>query len=369
MKILIINETSDLGGAETMAIELANALNSFSNNEVSFSSAKGVLIGRLDKKIKFFPISRYNHFNIIKLLFEFGKIFRQENFDLIHPQGGTIGTISGLAVKLFSPNTKVVITHHSSVFTRVPSHIGNIMFKKVGDMFIAISKEKFDSFIRSGYSKDKVALIPNFVDQSSLLTQTSEENMERIKHSLRLSNNERIILGVGRLLKSKRFDIFINSLVECARQAPNIKLLGIILGNGPEYRRLANMINGITLPNLRIKLLGFQKDVGAYLKNADLLLFTSEHEVLPMCLIEAISLGIPVVCSNIPGNNDIIEDSYNGFLVDNKQGDYSKSILRILNDNVLARNLSSNCIEKTKKLYDREQVISSILRVYESLIH
>ena len=67
MKIMIVNETSDLGGAETMAVELANALALISGNQVSFVSAPGVLVDRLDKAIKFFSIPRYQPSKIFRI--------------------------------------------------------------------------------------------------------------------------------------------------------------------------------------------------------------------------------------------------------------------------------------------------------------
>lgn len=80
MNILIVNETSDLGGAETMAIELANALSVIPGNQVAFASAVGILTERLESRILFFPISRYSSANIFKLFLEFRSIFSRNAF-------------------------------------------------------------------------------------------------------------------------------------------------------------------------------------------------------------------------------------------------------------------------------------------------
>lgn len=369
MKIIVINEISRLGGAEVMAIELANTLNSMPGYKIVFASAPGILMERLNNKIEFIPISRYSLSNIFKLFFEFKTIFRRERFDIIHAQGATIGIIAGITARIFSSGTKIIITHHSSNFTRTPPCVANFLLKTVTDMLVAISKVKYDSFIRAGLSNKKITLIPNFVNREYLLSQANPKNIVNLKNSLGVLQTEKVILGIGRLLPSKRFDIFIQTLVDCARRAPDIKIFGIILGDGPELRHLQDLINQYNFPNLRIKLLGFQHNVAAYFKITNIFLFPSEHEVLPMCLIEATSLGVPIVCSNIPGNTDIVENGFNGLLVDPIKMDYSNSILCLLKDNVLANNLSLNGIKKAMNEYDKDKVINNIIALYNSMVN
>lgn len=368
MNVIIINETSDLGGAETMAIELANALSIIPGNKVTFASAAGRLTERLGSKVKFFPISRYSPRSFIKIFFDLGFIFKSENFDVIHSQGATVGIIAGMAARIFSPKTKVIITHHSAKFTRIPSCLANFLLNSLTDKLIAISIARYNSFMKAGFSKTKVILIPNFIDRERLFSQASLENMTRLKDSLGVLNNERIIVGAGRLLPDKRFDIFIKTLIDCARQAPDIKIFGVVLGEGPEREHLQSLIDQVSIPNLRIKLLGFQSSVAAYLKIAAMFLFPSDHEVLPMCLIEATSLGVPIVCSGISGNSDIVEDGYNGFLVDPKRMDYPIFVLKLLKDNALAEKFSLNGIARARNTYDKSRVVADIFNLYDSLV-
>jgi glycosyltransferase EpsD len=368
MNIIIVNETSDLGGAEAMAIELANALSAVSGNKVAFASAAGMLTERLEGRVKFFPISRYSLRSFFKIYSELGSIFQKWNFDIIHAQGATIGLIAGIAARMLSPNTKVVITHHSARFTRIPSCLANFLLNRFVDKFIAISDARYNSFIKAGFNKEKVVLISNFVDRERLFSQAACENMTKLKYSLGVLDGEKIVVGAGRLLPDKRFDIFIKTLVDCARQASDIRIFGFILGDGPERRRLQDLVDRLAIPNLRIKLLGFQSNVGAYLKMADIFLFTSEHEVLPMCLIEATSLGVPIVCSDIPGNNDIVENKYNGFLVDPRKLDYSFPVLTLLKDNILAKQFSSNGTTKAEDSYDKGKVVTNIIHLYNSMV-
>ncbi|MFA5275587.1 MAG: glycosyltransferase [Candidatus Omnitrophota bacterium] len=367
MNIIVINETSNLGGAETMAVELANALVLLPGYHVVFASSPGILSGRLDNRIRFIAIARYSPAVIFRLFREFKRIFQGERFDLMHAQGATIGIIAGIAARMFSPKTKVIITHHSSDFTRIPPFAANFLFKKLTDMLIAISAEKYNSFMRAGFSAKKAALIPNFVDRERLYFYANPENVLGIRNALGVLPDEKVVVNVGRLLPGKRLDVFIRSLTSCAMQSA-FKIFGIIVGEGPERERLQSLIDQCSAPNLRIKLMGFQDNVPAYLKTADLLLFTSEHEVLPMSLIEAISLGVPIICADIPGNNDIVKNGFNGFLVDPRETDYSVPVLRLLNDAELSGKFSLNGIEKSAAEYDKNKIVAKIAGLYEALI-
>ena len=369
MRVLVINETLDLGGAETMALGLANALNDIPGNQVAFASSDGVLLNRLAKSVRYFPIARYKLLNIITLFFEFRMIVRELNPDVIHSQGATMGIVAGIAARIFSPRTKVVVTHHAIGFTRVPVGLANCLLKFSVDGFIALSRAEYNSYMRNGFGKEKVFLIPNFIDRNSLLLQAADGNVADVRLSVGVLPRERVIIGVGRLLAAKRFDVFLTTLFECARHDPQTRILGIILGDGPERQHLQEIIDQLDLPNLRLKLLGFRNDVATYLKMADIFLFPSEHEeVLPMCLIEATALGVPVVCSDIPGNNDIVEHSRNGFLVDVKKKDYSAFVLQLLQDESLRKRFGVHGIAKAEKCYDKNKVVVDILAVYESLV-
>lgn len=369
MKILVINETSDLGGAETMALELVNALSLIPGNQAGFVAARGVLTERLLKDVRYFPVSRYKPSLVLKIFSEFRGIFKEVQPDIIHLQGATIGIIASVAAKFFSPRTKVVITHHSVDFTRVPAWLANVLFKTCAHAFIAISKAKQASFFRDGYTRDRVFLIPNFVNRKHLQSTASDAAVDALRQKLAVMPEERVVVSAGRIVFEKRFDLFVTTLAECARQDRNVRIRGIVLGDGTERAKVQAMAEALNLDNLRIDFMGFQHNVAVYLRMADVFFFPTEwKEVLPMCLIEAIALGAPVVCSDIPGNHDIVHHGVNGFLVNVKDKAYAEPLLRLLKDEALRKQFSSNGIEKAAREYDKDKVVADIFNVYKKLM-
>lgn len=78
MKVLILNESLSLGGAESMSVELANAL-ADKNIKTYFISASDTLLNRLDKKIIFYEIPKYNLFSIFKIINKLSELFLKLN--------------------------------------------------------------------------------------------------------------------------------------------------------------------------------------------------------------------------------------------------------------------------------------------------
>lgn len=368
MKILVVNETSALGGAETMTLELVNALSQVPGQQVGFVSAPGVLTERLRKEVRHFPISPYRPSRIPRMFGEFIDIFREVKPDVIHPQGATVGIIASAAAKVSSPGTKVVLTHHSAGFTRIPARFANALFRSLAHALIAISEAKYASFMRDGFSAERVFLIPNFVDGKRLWAAATDADVEALRHETGVRPGERVVVGAGRLIPGKRFDQFVTTLAECASRDRSLRILGLVLGEGPERARLEGIAERAALENLRIRFMGFQGNVAAYLRMADVFFFPSEwREVLPMCLIEALAMGTPVVCSDIPGNRDIVEDGVNGYLVDVAGKDYAEPLLRLLADRDLAGKLSAQGIAKARREYEKDKVVADILAVYRKL--
>jgi glycosyltransferase involved in cell wall biosynthesis len=74
----------------------------------------------------------------------------------------------------------------------------------------------------------------------------------------------------------------------------------LIVGDGPEEENLKLIAKQKELNN-KIKFLGFRKDAGSLISNADLLLLTSDHEGVPTVILEAASYGVPIVCTKLAG--------------------------------------------------------------------
>jgi len=126
----------------------------------------------------------------------------------------------------------------------------------------------------------------------------------------RLTEKARVIVSVGRLVPWKGFD----DLIRIAKALPDVRVC--IIGEGPHRGALERLILEQGLSD-RVHLIGAcsRSEVFAYLLHADLFVLNSLYEGLPHIVLEAMSAGIPVIATDTGGTGELVQDHYNGLLV------------------------------------------------------
>ncbi|MGH8579633.1 MAG: glycosyltransferase [Gammaproteobacteria bacterium] len=142
---------------------------------------------------------------------------------------------------------------------------------------------------------------------------------------------------VGRLAPVKRPDLFLEITKETQKVCPG-RVSFYIIGDGPLHESICEFIRTNLLAG-SVHLLGFLPEVAPYLARMDLLLITSDHEGLPMSLLEAMCVRLPVVSHAVGAIPTVLRDGEFGFLVRTQEPrDYAKLIqLRLASPSVFTR--------------------------------
>jgi glycosyltransferase involved in cell wall biosynthesis len=155
------------------------------------------------------------------------------------------------------------------------------------------------------------------------------------------SENERIVLTVGRLIRTKNHDRLIRIFSKLI--APDWKLV-IVGGNALKQDGMSHLQKIINELNLcdRVILAGEQSDIGDYYRKSSIFAFTSSSEGFPNVIGEALSAGLPVVSYNcIAGPSEMIKNGENGYLVpvfDDKT--FQEKLQILISDNNLRNEMS-----------------------------
>lgn len=163
------------------------------------------------------------------------------------------------------------------------------------------------------------------------------------KSKLGLSGNKKYIIGVGRLIKRKNFEFFLNIL---AMLPDNV--CGIIVGDGPERYNLEGVAHKLNISR-RVIFTGYvdEQIKFQYLANSDIFFLSSIHEGFGIVLQEAMQTGLPIVAVNNGGQTDIVNEGENGFLMgSDKVADLASKIVELLQNKKLAQTISNNNREK-----------------------
>jgi glycosyltransferase involved in cell wall biosynthesis len=153
----------------------------------------------------------------------------------------------------------------------------------------------------------KLLRIPNGIDTQYYTPDEVEKKQTRA--SLRFLEQDIVVGFVGRLDPVKNLDFLLHVFDLCVKQDQKFKLL--IVGDGPERDRLEHLCRQRNLQS-HVNFTGQQATVLPYLRAIDVLLLTSLREQMPMIVLEAMAVGVPVIASDVGEIPYIIEDGVNG---------------------------------------------------------
>lgn len=272
---------------------------------------------------------------------------------LLAPLGVIIKKITGKPVAITAHGLDV--TYSNWLYQKIC--IGSL---KHLDRIIAVSRQTIEECVKRGVEREKCIFIPNGIVAPEMNRKFARQDLSRFLDVK--TENKKIILTVGRLVKRKGHAWFIANIL------PELKkdILYLVAGDGPEKENIERIIEKKNLSK-QVRLLGriSDKDLELIYRTADLFVMPNikvpgDIEGFGIVAIEAAAYGLPVVASAIEGIKDAIVDGKNGFLVSLKgKQSFTKTISRLLADNQrrkeLARKFTNFTIAKYswEKLADR----------------
>ncbi len=243
----------------------------------------------------------------------------ENRYDIIHTQSPIGGAICRLAARKARKKygTKVIYAAHGFHFFEGAPKKNWLLFypaekicARFTDLLITINGEDFSNATKRLKAK-KTIYIPGAgvdIDKYSL----TEAGRNSVRSELGVDDDTTVILSVGELIPRKNH---ITAMKALASINTDRKWLYIIVGRGKIDEELHASIKELGMEG-KIKMLGFRSDIADICAASDVYLFPSFQEGLPVALMEAMSVGLPVVGSRIRGNVDLIKDGEGGFLFD-----------------------------------------------------
>lgn len=217
------------------------------------------------------------------------------------------------------------------------------------------SRQRIQRFL---YPKAKGVFVQTNWAREAILKKELHKNVFTLPNPTEFSSKatglierEKIVVSVGRFIKTKHFDLLIDYFT-AANEKRDWKLF-IIGGDPNNVRNSDKLVQKIKEKNASdfIKLLGFQTDIASFLSKAQLFAFTSSSEGFPNSLLEAISHSLPCVAFDcIAGPSEMVDNDKNGFLVKlfDHEG-FVSSLHQLMYNDTLRLNFSEESFEKSKQ--------------------
>ena len=312
---------------------------------------KNLLTGiiTLTKKKQF--IKTENTISIDDILFLKTKLFiiielfvflysKRKSFDVIYVVSSHWHTFFAVLIcKILNKKVFIGITlsgvdspaiRSKNIFINIYYKFKNLQFK-LADKIMVNSPLVFDECIEVGYNKNKIEFIPNPVDVERFKPLNFNEKYT-LKKQLGYSLDEKIILFVGILNKRKGTHLLTEICSKLNSFKIDYKL--IIIGNQDsiESQKIIADINKFNKESKnKIIVKKPLNNIEDFYKISDLFLFPSFNEGLPNVIIEAMSCGLPVICSRLVGITDYLLDD-NSLVEVGNTVDFSEKAFKILSD-------------------------------------
>jgi len=222
---------------------------------------------------------------------------------------------------------------------------------KHSDVITAVSINVMENAVKLGLDREKCIVIPNGVD------------LDFFKTDKQFRENPRKIVYVGRLLANKGPQILLQSAKSVIRKIPDIQFL--IVGDGPLLAKLDKFCKENNL-NSNVKLLGRLEDIRPIMNESDLYVRPSYLDGMPLGVLEAMAMGLPVLATDIAGTKELIQHGKTGHLVRAGSADeLANEIIELLQNPDYMKKIAINGLEFVSSKFDWDQVTQEYEKCYK----
>ncbi len=214
---------------------------------------------------------------------------------------------------------------------------------------------------QQGLPADRLRVIPNGVETPSAAAMTGAA----VRQHLRLPPDAFLAGYVGRLAVQKRVNDLVWAVETLRQIRPQFHL--VLIGHGPERDRLERFAESIGCRD-NVHFLGHREDAAAWLPGFDAFCLASSFEGMSNSLMEAMSLGLPVVASDIPANRELVTHEQTGLLV--KLGDgvgFMQFFRRLMDEPDLGPRLGAAAKQHMQEHFSVAKMVERYTELYESL--
>lgn len=351
LRVLHLLPTTTFSGAENVVCQIINMLNNDAETDMIYCCPKGQISKiLLDKNVNHLCLNNFT----VK---EIKQAVRMYNPNLIHSHDVKAGIFAILAAY----NIPIISHIHGNDEKMRILSIKSITFGLTSFKFkhvFWVSQSSFKHYIFKNFLNKKSSMLYNVINVQDVREKANYPKLTKEK------KYEYDIIFLGRLSYAKNPQRLIKVIGAIKENKNNIKV-GII-GDGELMGEVKKLILKLNLEE-NIFLTGFLNNPLTTLIKGKIMLMTSRFEGTPMCALEAMALGIPIVSTPTDGLNDIIDDGVNGYLSCDDSTLAQKSFELITNDNK-RQEFSTKCLEKIVEINDINLYCEKIKNVYNDCI-
>lgn len=266
----------------------------------------------------------------MKALWQVEALMKQNTYAFCHchsPIGGVVARIAGHRTR-----TKVIYTAHGFHFYQGAPVMNWLVYYPVEkmlsrwtDVLITINHEDY-KLAKKKFKMKKLTYVPG-VGIDTQREGLSQKEKEEKRKELGIPQDAFLITNAAEFTPNKNQ----KTVIEAIEQLHNPNIYFVMCGIGEKKAELEQYVKEHGLEE-HIRFVGFRNDLHEILQTSDCFVLSSFREGLSVALMEAMAEGLPVVCSRIRGNVDLIKDGKGGILISPpKRDEYIKAFEKLYN--------------------------------------
>ena len=352
VKIVQVIGSLQIGGAENQVVQLLNGWDS----------------ARLDKYLVCFS----------DIDTHFGRSLSPDVsfFQVRLPRRGQIGCILKMAILFKKIQPHVVQSHmfHTNLYTALAARIANVPVFITTEHGKNLWKNSLHHFIEryiiSPLSTLRVAVSDDIRNIRVTTGDVPSNKLVVIPPCVRIPdkayeyhNHTPFRIGaVGRMVQAKDYPTLLRAFARVLIAGAKAEL--VFLGDGPERSNLQKIAMNLGISQTVI-FSGFKSNVDDWLRSFDLVVFSSIREGIPVAMLEAMAIGVPVICTRVGGIPEVIRNGTDGILVEAQQPTtLADAILETERNFELRRKLGIQGRKRVEALYSQQVICTKYEKLF-----
>lgn len=371
MKVLHVVESFEIGGLEKFVIDLGK-LQSSRGHQVYFASlSESNPMYSVDKMshipLKVFPKTKPFDFSLMKQIAGF---INENGIQIVHTHNAVTNYYLALAKTIFPYHAVLINTRHG--LANSPFSWRRELFFKASlirtSMVVFVCETARQLFIQKKIvSPDKSYVILNGINIEEFTSAPIVKDAF-LKIILDWKKQGNLILGtVGRLNPVKNHS-YLLEIFELLRKKTGTPLKLVFVGDGPKMTELQSLVRAKKMED-EVLFTGAHLSPTGIMQQFDLFLLTSFSEGLPITLIEAMSLGLPIATTKVGGIPDIVMDGINGVFIPLNQPKIAAEIIsQLLQDKALLEFMRQKNKDNARRHFDMSVVEEKYEKIYRMFL-
>ena len=353
--ILQLIDSLDTGGAEVLAVNIANELvNTSYKSHLCSSRKEGILKNNIKKGVPYIFLNKKYKVDL-KAILKLRNYIKKNNITIIHAHSSSF--FLAFCVKMACPSIAIVWHDHYGISQNLDNR-PLLPLKYISFFFKAIISvnEPLKEWATKKLLCKKVYFLNNFPDLNNTTSKT-----------ILKGNYGKRIIHLAAFREQKDHFTLIESFFMFSKDNEDwtLHLIGNIVDKD-YYKKIVDLINLKELSN-KIFIYGACLDILNILKQGSIGVLSSKSEGLPISLLEYGFAKLPVIVTNVGQCSKVITNNKSGFIIEPKNIDVFSEKLNILANSELLKNKFSNYLhDNIKENYSKEAFIKDIITIYQN---